>query len=261
MSAICNHTLELTGPAGDPASPVHRLDPRAKLLGFLGITCVAVSTPLDAWPVYAGCALALAGLAVAARVPPRTIWRRARTVLLLVLFVAVFVPFADRGGEEVAIGPFMLSVAGLTILGTVAAKATIGTVSAVLLGATTSYPAVLRALAALRVPRALTLIAAFSYRYLFVIVEEVARMRAALAARGYRPRTALGVAATGRLAGSLFLRSHARGERVYLAMAARGYAGAMPQLVPLVFRRADALFLAVLAVALLTLRIAVELAR
>ncbi len=87
-------------------------------------------------------------------------------------------------------------------------------------------------------------------------------MRAALAARGYRPRTALGAAATGRLAGALFLRTHARGERVYLAMAARGYAGAMPQLEPAACSAAPTpLFLAVLAVALLTLRIAVELAR
>lgn len=260
MSAVCNHTLELTGPAGDTAGPIHRLDPRAKVLGCVGITCVAVSTPLDAWPVYAGCALALALLAAAARVPVRTIWRRGRAVLLLVLFVAVFAPLVDRGGDEVAFGPFTLSLAGLAVLGTVAAKATIGTVSAVLLGATTSYPAVLRALEALRVPRALTLIAAFSYRYLFVLVEEVTRMRAALAARGYRPRTALGVSATGRLAGSLFVRAHARGERVYLAMAARGYAGSMPQLAPLSFRRADAAFLAALAVPLLALRIGVGLA-
>ncbi len=52
-------------------------------------------------------------------------------------------------------------------------RPTIGTVSAVLLGATTAYPQVLRALEALRVPRTLTLIAAFMYRYLFVIVDEV----------------------------------------------------------------------------------------
>ena len=254
------HGPALTGPAGDPASPVHRLDPRAKLLGFVAITCTAVSAPLDGWPVYAGCAVALVALAAAARVPAHTIWQRARAVLLLVLFAAVFVPFVDRGGDEVAVGPLMLSAAGLAVLGTVAAKATIGTVSAVLLGATTSYPAVLRALESLRVPRAITVIAAFSYRYLFVLADEAARMRAALAARGYRPRTALGAAATGRLAGSLFLRAHARGERVYLAMAARGYAGSMPEPEPPAFRRADAAFLAVLVVALLALRVGVEVA-
>ncbi len=254
------HDLALTEPAGDPASPVHRLDPRAKLLGFVGITCFAVSAPLHAWPVYAGCALALALLAAVARVPPGTIWRRVRGVLLLVLFVAAFVPFVERGDETVAVGPFALSVAGLAILGTVAAKATIGTVGAVLLGATTTYPNVLRALEALRVPRAFTLIAAFSYRYLFVLVAEVLRMRSALLARGYRPRTALGAAAAGRLAGTLFVRAHARGERVYLAMAARGYAGTMPQDAPIALRRADLAFLDVLGAALLALRVGVELA-
>ena len=229
--------------------------------GFLTVTCVAVSAPLAAWPVYAGCALVLAALAAAARIPARMIWLRARMVLGLVLLVALLVPFADRGGREVAAGPFSLSVAGLAILGTVAAKATLGTVSAVLLGATTSYPAVLRALDALRVPRALTLIAAFSYRYLFVLAGEASRMRAALAARGYRPRTALGAGAAGRLAAALFLRAHARGERVYLAMIARGYRGAMPQLEPLRFRRSDAVFVGAIAAALLGLRLAVELWR
>ena len=156
--------------------------------------------------------------------------------------------------------PLVDHATGLAVLGAVAAKAAIGTVSAVLLGATTTYPAVLRALEALRVPRTLTVIAAFSYRYLFVLIDEVKRMRAAVEARAYRPRTALGAAATGRLAGSLFLRAHARGERVYLAMAARGYSGAMPQLVPLAFRRADAAFLLGLLLGLLALRVAVELA-
>ena len=253
------HALALTGPAGDPASPVHRLDPRAKLLGFLAITCTAVSAPLTAWFVYVGCALALAVLAAGARVPAGTIWRRARAMLLLVLLAAVFLPLIDRGGAEVALGPLTLSVAGLAILATVAAKATIGTVGAVLLGATTTYPATLHALAALRVPRPFTLIAAMTYRYLFVLVEEVSRMRHALLARGFRPRTALGAAATGRLAGSLFLRTHARGERVYLAMAARGYTGTMPQLARLAFRRRDAVFLAVLVGGLLALRFCVEL--
>jgi cobalt/nickel transport system permease protein len=238
--------LDLTGPAGDLAGPVHRLDPRAKVIGFAAITCVAVSAPLELWPVYAGCALVLAVIAAAARVPARIIWRRARVVLLPVLLVAAVVPLVDHA-------------TGLAVLGAVAAKAAIGTVSAVLLGATTAYPAVLRALEALRVPRTLTVIAAFSYRYLFVLIDEVKRMRAAVEARGFRPRTALGVGATGRLAGSLFLRAHARGERVYLAMAARGYSGAMPQLAPLAFRRADAAFLLGLVLGLLALRVAVEL--
>jgi cobalt/nickel transport system permease protein len=240
--------------AGDPASPIHRLDPRAKLAGFAGITLVGVSASPGDWPALAACALALAAIAAAARVGPRVVWSRARVVLPLVVFVAVFVPFV-RGGERVAVGPLSLSQDGLATFAAVGSKAVIGTVSAVLLGATTSFPDVLHALERLRAPRLLVVIAAFMYRYLFVIAGETRRMRAALAARGYNPRHALQAAAIGRVATSLFLRTYDRAERVYVAMLARGYAGAMPRLGTLAFGRADALFLAALAAALLPLRV------
>ena len=99
------------------------------------------------------------------------------------------------------------------------------------------------------------MIAAFMYRYLFVIVDEVQRMRAARDARGYRPRTMFGAGAAGRIASALFLRTHARGERVYLAMLSRGYDGRMRHLVPLTFGRADAVFVAAFALVLLPLRV------
>jgi cobalt/nickel transport system permease protein len=248
------HALHAAGVAGDPASPIHRLDPRAKLIAFAGITITAVSAPLTAWPAYAACGLALVVLAAAARVPARTLWSRAKVVLPLVLFVAIFVPFV-RDGDPVDLGPVTVSEQGLATFATVSAKAIIGTLSAVMLGATTSFPDVLHALERLRAPRLLVLIAAFMYRYLFVIVDEVQRMRAALAARGYAPRHALHAAAIGRVATALFLRTYERAERVHLAMLARGWTQAMPRLNVLTFRRADALFVAALAFPLLAVRV------
>jgi cobalt/nickel transport system permease protein len=246
--------LHEMGVAGDPASPVHRLDPRAKILGLAGITVVAVSTPPRLWPVLAACALALATIAAAGRIGPGVIWTRARLVLPLVVFVAVFVPFV-RGGEQIDLGPVDVSREGLTTFFAVSSKALIGTVSAVLLGATTSFPDVLHGLDRMRAPRLLTLIAAFMYRYLFVITGEVRRMRVALASRGYRPRHALQAAALGRVATALFLRTFERGERVYVAMLARGYTGTTPRLRALAFGRADVVFLAALVAALVPLRV------
>ncbi len=243
------------GVAGDPDSLIHRLDPRAKLIGLTGVTLVAVSTPLRAWPAWVACALALATVALLGHISPRTIWTRARVVLPLVLFVAIFVPFVRTGGETIELGPLTVSEAGLATFAAVSAKAILGTLSAVLLGATTSFPDVLHALERLKAPRLLVLIAAFMYRYLFVIVDEVRRMRAALAARGYAPRHALQVQAIGRVATALFLRTYERAERVHLAMLARGWNQAMPRLDVLVFRRADALFVAALALPLLTVRV------
>jgi cobalt/nickel transport system permease protein len=246
-----------TGVAGDPASRVHRLDPRAKIAGLAGITLVGVSAPPRHWPVLAACALALAAIAATGRIGPGVIWSRARVVLPLVVFVAVFVPFV-RGGEPTHVGPLAVSRDGLTTFAAVGSKALIGTVSAVLLGATTSFPDVLHGLERMRAPRLLTLIAAFMYRYLFVIGGEARRMRIALAARGYRPRHALQAAAIGRVATALFLRTFERGERVYVAMLARGYAGTTPRLRALAFARADVLFLTALAAALVPLRVMIE---
>ena len=112
----------------------------------------------------------------------------------------------------------------------------------------------LHALERLKAPKLLVLIAAFMYRYLFMIVDEVQRMRAALAARGYAPRNALQAAAIGRVATALFLRTYERAERVHLAMLARGWRQSMPRLDVLVFRRADVLFLFALALPLIATR-------
>jgi cobalt/nickel transport system permease protein len=242
------------GVAGDPCSPIHRLDPRAKLVGLAGITLVAVSTPLHAWPGYVACAAALLTVATLAGVTARTLWSRTKVVLPLVLFVAVFLPFV-RGGEPLDLGPFSVSRTGLETFATVSAKAILGTLSAVILGATTSFPDVLHALERLKAPKLLVLIAAFMYRYLFTIVDEVQRMRAALAARGYAPKHALQVQAVGRVATALFLRTYERAERVHLAMLARGWRQTMPRLDTLAFTRTDTVFLAALAMPLLAIRV------
>ena len=233
--------MDLIGVAGDPDSRVHRLDPRAKILGLLGLTLVAVTTPLEHWPVYVACAAALAAYAAVARVTPIDVWRRVRIVLPLVLLAGALLPLVRDDG--------------LAIFAAVAAKALIGTTSAALLAATTPFPAVLRGLEALRVPRLPILIAAFMYRYLFVIGAELSRMRWALLARGYRPRRPFHAAPAGRVAAALFLRTYGRGERVHRAMLARGYRGTMPHAVPLAFTRTDTLFVAAIALAVVPLRL------
>jgi cobalt/nickel transport system permease protein len=251
--------LEAAGLAGDPASPVHRLDARAKLLGLGGLTVIAATAPRSAWPLLAACAVLLAAVALAARVPAGVIARRALVALPVVAVAGASLPFAHAGGPETAVGPVAVSEAGLAIFGAAAGKAAVGTVSAILLAATTTVPAALDALRRLRAPALLVAIAGVTWRYVFVVAGEVARMRTALAARGHRARHLLDGGATGKLATALFLRAHARGERVHTAMAARGYAGAPPRAAAVALSRADVLFLAALAGVPLVLRLALEL--
>ncbi len=72
MSGLCGSQPEAIGLAGSSTSPIHRLDPRAKLLGLLSVTVVAVSAPLARWPVYAACGATLVAVAAVARISPRS---------------------------------------------------------------------------------------------------------------------------------------------------------------------------------------------
>jgi cobalt/nickel transport system permease protein len=233
---------EVPGIAGDPRSPVHRLTPRTKVLGFGTVTVVAVSTSPSLWPAWVACLLALAGVAVAARVPAAAIARRSRVVLPFVL-----------------VGPIAMWHAGPAAMAAISVKAAIGTLSAVLLGATTPLPQTLAALERLRVPRLFVTIAATTHRYLPVVIGEVQRTRTALLARGWRGRSALGAAPVGRVAGTLFLRAQARGERVHRAMLARGYTGALPAPPAVAATRRDAVFALAVPGAVLAVRALAEL--
>ena len=80
----------------------------------------------------------------------------------------------------------------------------------------------------LRGPAMVTTIATLMLRYVDVIAAEARRMRLARISRGHDPRFLWQIGATARGVGALFVRSYERGERVHLAMLARGCSGAMP---------------------------------
>jgi cobalt/nickel transport system permease protein len=252
--------LESAGLAGNPASAVHRLDARAKLLGLAGLTIVAATSPPSAWPLLGCCAVLLGAVAATARVPAAVLWRRALVILPLVVLAAASLPFVHHGGAEHRLGPLQLSEGGLELFAAAVAKAAVGTLSAILLAATTSVPAALEGLRRLRAPSLLVAIAGVTWRYVFVLAAELARMRTALAARGHRPRHLMHGVVTGRLATALFLRAHARGERVHVAMAARGWRGIPAAPAGAALRTPDVAFVAALAGVPLAVRALLELA-
>ena len=209
----------------DLDSPLHRLDPRAKLVGFLALIVVCVTTPPNLYPAFAaylGLELALVTLS---RLPWRHVLKRALVALPFILVVAAFLPFFRKGGGSYNLGPISLSGHGLQVLWNVATKSTISVLAVILLSSTTPFPDLLRAMEKMRAPRILTAILSFTYRYIFVIVDEMQRMRRARDSRGWRGRWLWEARVIGHMIASLFLRSYERGERVYAAMLARGYQG------------------------------------
>mgnify|MGYP000411437505 CR=1 FL=1 len=111
-------------------------------------------------------------------------------------------------------------------------KGTLGVLASLTLAATTEPHDLIAGLRRLRFPKALVDVIANMLRYLDVVTTELTRMRVALTSRGFTARNPRHWAVIARSLGALFVRAYERGERVYLAMASRGYAGAMPPLEP-----------------------------
>jgi len=207
-------------------SPVHRLPPEVKIVATLLFTVVVVLTPREAFAAFGGFAVVLAGVAALARVPAPWLLRRA-TIEAPFVLLALALPFAGHGERVTWLG-LSLSVEGLYGAWNIVAKGTLGVLASLLLAATTTMRDLIRGLDRLRCPQLITQIATFMLRYLDVLVDEARRMRVARLSRGYDPRFLWQAGAFAAGVGALFLRAFERGERVYLAMLARGYTGRLP---------------------------------
>lgn len=223
MSGPHAHALYVHG-----HTPVHRLAPEAKLAAQLLFVLAVVATPREAFWAFGVYALLVAAVVGLARLPIAFVAKRLLFEVPFVLF-AVLMPFVSRG-ERVDVLGVSLSVEGLWGAWNVLAKATLGLAASIVVAATTTMPELLRGLERLRMPRALTSTLSFMIRYADVVAEEMRRMKIARDSRAYDPRWLWQARAVAAAAGALFIRSYERGERVYLAMLSRGYAGSMPRL-------------------------------
>ena len=208
-------------------SCVHRLDARVKTLLVLVFLVVQVSTPpphLQAFVIYAGLLLWATALA---RIPPGQLLGRAALVLPFSAFVALGLPFL-HGGQTVTVLGLQLSQNGLWLLFGATIKSLLAATAVILLMATTPFSRLLGALRHLGAPVFFIDILAMTQRYLSLLIEEATRLRRAAIARGYVPKWLPQSVIVGRLAGSLFVRSYERAERVYGAMRLRGYTGLLP---------------------------------
>ena len=214
-------------------SPIHRFDPRLKLLlavaAIVGITLL----PPGSFVAFAVVWLVTVAASSLARLGP---WRLVRGSWIVLPFVIVALPLIfTRPGEAlvtVDIGPLSLTVTqeGVRDALSIVIKSWLSVQVALLLAYTTPFPTLIDALRSLHVPSIMVSIISFMYRYLAVIGEEAGRMNRARDARSaseagrggsitWRARVA------GSMVGSLFIRSYERSERVYAAMLARGFDG------------------------------------
>lgn len=199
---------------------------------FLGLT------PFGAWPAYILFLALTLSITLLSRLSLGLILKRA---LLALPFALAAFPIIFTGPPPRVDLPFLrtlnisFSPEGLVRFVSITIKSWISLQAALLLSATTRISDLLTAFQQLRVPKLFVAIIGLMWRYLFLISDEVTRM---LRARTSRSAIAPGsrgggnvfwrAKVTGGMAGSIFLRSIERSDRVYSAMLSRGYNGVLP---------------------------------
>jgi cobalt/nickel transport system permease protein len=227
-------------------SPLHRRDPRVKIVALLCFLVAVATTHRHLLPVAALLAALLCLAAAIGRLPAMGILTRAALVLPFSIAFALVSYLAGDPDRAFAllIKSYLSATAVLVLVGS------------------TPIPQLLRGFEMLYVPRFLLMVGQFLYRYLFVISEEAQHMRTAAASRGGSVRGMLAHrerfrAAAGALA-VLFARSYARAQDIHRAMLSRGFHGHFQPLQTLRFGPLDMVFLVTTAPIPFLLRFAVE---
>jgi cobalt/nickel transport system permease protein len=230
----------------DRDSFIHKLDPRTKFITTLVFILAVVLTPPNRWQAFAFCFLLIVTLLVVSKVPIFYVFKRSLVIMPFVLMIAIFIPFFKEGevagSYNIWLWQVSVTYSGLQVLWNILAKAWLSILSLILLTSTTKMTNLLNGLEQLGMPKVMVMILSFMYRYIFVVVDEVMRMKQARDSRSFGGSRLWQLRTIGNMVGTLFIRSYERGERVYAAMLARGFDGQTRTLDRLNFRQADAYF-------------------
>ncbi len=224
-------------------SPLIAFDPRVKLLCALAlIVIMAFLTRLE--PLIVVCVFVLA-LAIGSLVPVKHLLRNYLLTLVFIAF-ASFTAFLVAGYLQAVIMFLRVSASVLVLL---------------VLVTTTPFFMMMDAFRSLRMPRTLSSLIMFTYRYIFVLVEEMQTMSMARKARGFSGgRHLLDAGAFGTLSatiGMVFVRAQVRATNIYDALLSRGFTGELRGSRRLKVRPRDGL-LATAFVAVSALSIAIQ---
>lgn len=194
---------------GHLASPIHRLDPRVKVIAFFAFVFVVVLTPASSYGAFFAYFCLILAVVFLSDVPLSFILKRSLVVI----------PFS------LLVGMFNLLFKPPSVFINIMMKSWLSVLIIVTLSSTTPFNVILSALESLKAPHLLIDILSFMYRYIFTLIDRVMKMERARVSRSYGRLGLKQMSAVGNMLGSLFVHTYERGERIYMAMVARGFDG------------------------------------
>lgn len=205
------------------SSPIHRWDCGLKILGFL-VLIFAIATVDRIGTAAAALGLAIFLLAVS-RISVGFALSRLKWVLFFMLPLFVLLPLQFEFGAGEGAGwtwrsENLETAAALTL------RALAITLLIFPMLGTAPFHRSMKSLQDLGMPKMLIQTFLFTYRYLFVYLDQLRKMRTAMRSRGFQPgfnRNSFRV--FGNMVGMLLVTSFEQTERILAAMKSRGYDG------------------------------------
>lgn len=175
------------------------------------------------------------------RLPLGFVIKRLLVVVPFVLTLCLLILFTHEEGEEIArVAFFSITSEGFNRAVLIASRAMAAVILVICMLGTMKFETTLKALEHLKVPNKITQLIMFTYRYIFVFIDEFSGMLRSLTSRGFEKKTNLRTITTlSKLIAMLFIRSYERAERVYEAMASRGYEGTMETMTEFKMQKKD----------------------
>ena len=203
-------------------TPVHRLHPLCNLLVTVFYIAVVVSFPKYDLTGLTVMLLYPVLMFMAAEIPVSLCFYRLRIVLPLVCAVGIVNPFLDHT-PAFSLGSLMLT-GGIVSMITLMIKGVLSLMASFLLIATTPVDTLCGGLRQLHIPTLPVTLLLLTYRYIGLMMNEVAVMTQAYKLRAPGQK-GIHISAWGSFLGQLLLRSMDRAEELYGSMRLRGFRG------------------------------------
>jgi len=210
-------------------SPLHKIDARIKIITFISCILFTIFTPVEAFGCFSLYIIILMTLVFVSKLPVSFVLRRSLVIIPFVLLISLF---------NLAVNKDILFFLNILI------KAYISILCMILLSSTTRFDELLKGMQSLKCPKLIIMILSFMYRYTFILLDEILRMKRAKESRQIQKATNwFEIKTIAQMIGSLFVRSYERGERVYYAMCSRGFKGDVITNTHFKLKRQDLIFM------------------
>ncbi len=204
-------------------SPLHSWDQRYKIAGLFSLILV-ISMLSNLWALCCS-VLIVVTLMLISGIPVTHIMRPVLFPLLFLVPLFIFLPLT-AGGEEYTFYGIPLYIDGILLSVRIAVKALCIIMLFLLITGTSPFTVSMKALRSLKIPSKIVDLIMFTYRYIYIYLDDLRALRQSIMMKGYRSKTSRHSFKTSSyLVGSLLVRSFEQTDRMFNAMTCRGYTG------------------------------------